>query len=267
MHSPSLHLISKSSTNSTMPPKEKYTDPELRDEVKEEIHNSDKGGKPGQWSARKAQMMASEYKKRGGDYNTTKEEGQSESQKHLDDWTKEEWQTKDGEGTARQDDDSRKRYLPKKAWEELSEGEKEETDEKKVEESKEGKQFVGNTGEAKEARRRASVGSGDEGQKGGDDDDAEGKGEEKEEDKKGDKSDEDKQQKDDNEDDEQNKDDDQADESKGQKKGTPEEDDGDSSGKQSEGKGAGDKRTAKQDTSSNKKQKDTARMESLRKRE
>jgi hypothetical protein len=49
-----------------MPPKDKYTDPELRDEVKEEIHNGDKGGAPGQWSARKAQMMASEYKKRGG---------------------------------------------------------------------------------------------------------------------------------------------------------------------------------------------------------
>lgn len=49
-----------------MPPKDKYTDPKLRDQVKEEIHNSDKGGAPGQWSARKAQMMASEYKKRGG---------------------------------------------------------------------------------------------------------------------------------------------------------------------------------------------------------
>lgn len=49
-----------------MPPKDKYTDPELRDEIKEEIHAGDKGGAPGQWSARKAQMMASEYKKRGG---------------------------------------------------------------------------------------------------------------------------------------------------------------------------------------------------------
>ncbi|CDM29967.1 hypothetical protein DTO013E5_8326 [Penicillium roqueforti] len=139
-----------------MPPKEKYTDPELRDEIKKEVHNSDKGGKPGQWSARKAQMMASEYKKRGGGYNTTKEEGQTESQKHLDNWTKEEWQTKEGSGTARQDDDSRKRYLPKKAWENLSEKEKDETDEKKVEESQGGKQFVSNTAKAKEARRRAS---------------------------------------------------------------------------------------------------------------
>jgi len=50
-----------------MPPKEKYTDPKLRDEVKEEIHKGDEGGQPGQWSARKAQMMAAEYKKRGGE--------------------------------------------------------------------------------------------------------------------------------------------------------------------------------------------------------
>ena len=32
---------------------DKYTDPELRNEVKEEIHQGDKGGAPGQWSARK----------------------------------------------------------------------------------------------------------------------------------------------------------------------------------------------------------------------
>lgn len=37
----------------TMAPKDKYTDPKLRDEIKEEIHQGDKGGKPGQWSARK----------------------------------------------------------------------------------------------------------------------------------------------------------------------------------------------------------------------
>ncbi|KAJ5494835.1 hypothetical protein N7463_010922 [Penicillium fimorum] len=55
----------------------KYTDPKLCDEAKKEVHHSDKGGKPGQWSARKAQMMASEYKKRGGGYNITKEEGQT----------------------------------------------------------------------------------------------------------------------------------------------------------------------------------------------
>lgn len=36
-----------------MPPKQKYTDPKLRDQVKEELKQSDKGGAPGQWSARK----------------------------------------------------------------------------------------------------------------------------------------------------------------------------------------------------------------------
>ena len=33
--------------------KDKYTDPKLRDEVKEDIQESDKGGAPRQWSARK----------------------------------------------------------------------------------------------------------------------------------------------------------------------------------------------------------------------
>jgi hypothetical protein len=37
-----------------MPSKQNnYTDPDLRQEVKEEVQAGDKGGKPGQWSARK----------------------------------------------------------------------------------------------------------------------------------------------------------------------------------------------------------------------
>ncbi|KAK5166833.1 uncharacterized protein LTR77_007562 [Saxophila tyrrhenica] len=138
-----------------MPPKDKYTDPELRDQVKEEIQESDKGGAPGQWSARKAQMMAQEYKKRGGSYNTDKSQ-QDESQKNLSKWSEEEWQTKEGSGNAKQEDGTEKRYLPKKAWENMSEKEKEETDEKKQEESKEGKQFVQNTGKAKQSRKKAN---------------------------------------------------------------------------------------------------------------
>lgn len=42
-----------------MAPRDKYSDPQLRDEVKEEIHASDKGGKPGQWSARKVFIPSS----------------------------------------------------------------------------------------------------------------------------------------------------------------------------------------------------------------
>jgi hypothetical protein len=48
------HICTFTSTCS-MPSKkdDKYTDPELREEVKEEIQAGDKGGAPGQWSARK----------------------------------------------------------------------------------------------------------------------------------------------------------------------------------------------------------------------
>ena len=98
--------------------------------------------------------MASEYKKRGGGYTTDKS-NQDESQKHLNQWTNEEWQTKDGSGNAKNEDGSRQRYLPKKAWENMSDKEKEETDEKKQAESKEGKQFVENTEKAKESRKKA----------------------------------------------------------------------------------------------------------------
>ena len=43
-----------------MPAKEKYTDPALRDKVKNEVHQSDKGGAPGQWSARKVEPPISQ---------------------------------------------------------------------------------------------------------------------------------------------------------------------------------------------------------------
>ncbi|KAL3483480.1 hypothetical protein BJX62DRAFT_249438 [Aspergillus germanicus] len=139
-----------------MPSKQNnYTDPDLRQEVKEEVQAGDKGGKPGQWSARKAQLTASEYKARGGDYTTSKDE-KAPQQKNLDKWTGEEWQTKEGSGHAKQDDGTEKRYLPKKAWEGMSEEEKEETEKKKVEGSKEGKQFVGNTEAAKRKRGEVS---------------------------------------------------------------------------------------------------------------
>ncbi|KAI4754988.1 hypothetical protein E4T52_13738 [Aureobasidium sp. EXF-3400] len=138
-----------------MPPKDKYTDPELRDEVKEEIHNGDKGGAPGQWSARKAQMMASEYKKRGGGYTTDKKD-QDESQQHLSKWGEEDWQTKEGSANAKDSSGTQHRYLPKAAWENMTEQEKKETDDKKQAEGKDGKQFVGNTDKAKESRKQAN---------------------------------------------------------------------------------------------------------------
>jgi hypothetical protein len=45
-----------------------YTKPGMRKRLFEKIKAGDKGGNPGQWSARKAQMLAKEYKAAGGGY-------------------------------------------------------------------------------------------------------------------------------------------------------------------------------------------------------
>lgn len=45
-----------------------YTKPEMRKRLFQSIKAGDSGGKSGQWSARKAQMLASAYKKAGGGY-------------------------------------------------------------------------------------------------------------------------------------------------------------------------------------------------------
>ena len=45
-----------------------YTKPTMSKKLFNRIKAGGKGGKPGQWSARKAQMLASAYKKAGGGY-------------------------------------------------------------------------------------------------------------------------------------------------------------------------------------------------------
>ena len=45
-----------------------YTQPGMRKRIFERIKAGGKGGAPGQWSARKAQMLAQQYKKSGGGY-------------------------------------------------------------------------------------------------------------------------------------------------------------------------------------------------------
>ena len=45
-----------------------YTKPEMRKRIFNRIKAGGKGGAPGQWSARKAQMLAKAYKKAGGGY-------------------------------------------------------------------------------------------------------------------------------------------------------------------------------------------------------
>ena len=52
----------------------RYTKPEMRERIKDRIMAGSKGGKPGQWSARKAQMLAKAYKEKGGANQETQTE-------------------------------------------------------------------------------------------------------------------------------------------------------------------------------------------------
>jgi hypothetical protein len=69
----------------------KYTKPGLRERIKDRVMAGSKGGKPGQWSARKAQIVANEYEEVGGGYKG----GKGKKQKSLEKWGKEKWMTKD----------------------------------------------------------------------------------------------------------------------------------------------------------------------------
>jgi len=108
------------------------TDPALWEKVKEEITAGAKGGKKGQWSARKAQMAVAEYKKRGGGYEGGKDEDNS-----LHQWSEEDWGTKSGAKS----EESGERYLPKKAREALSDEDYARTTAKKRADTRKGKQF------------------------------------------------------------------------------------------------------------------------------
>ena len=58
----------KKKSKSTVNKAGNYTKPELRKRIFNRIKAGGKGGAPGQWSARKAQMMAKAYKAAGGGY-------------------------------------------------------------------------------------------------------------------------------------------------------------------------------------------------------
>jgi hypothetical protein len=69
----------------------KYSKPELRERIKDRVIAGTRGGKAGQWSARKAQLVAQEYEKAGGGYKG----GKGEKQKNLEKWGKEKWSTRE----------------------------------------------------------------------------------------------------------------------------------------------------------------------------
>jgi hypothetical protein len=115
-----------------VPSTAKRDDPALWERVKARVTAGDKGGHAGEWSARKAQLAVSEYKKEGGGYLGRKREDNS-----LHQWTEEDWGTRSGEESGK----TGERYLPKDVRAALSDDEYARTTAKKRRDTKQGKQF------------------------------------------------------------------------------------------------------------------------------
>jgi len=107
------------------------TDPALWEKVKKKVTAGAKGGEKGEWSARKAQLAVTEYKKQGGGYK-----GEKDPDNSLHQWSEEDWGTKSGKKSG----DTHERYLPKAAREALSDDEYKRTTAKKRADTKKGHQ-------------------------------------------------------------------------------------------------------------------------------
>ena len=108
------------------------TDPGKWKRVVASVKAGTKGGDPGEWSARKAQLATQKYKASGGGYV-----GPKSSDNSLSKWTDQKWRTSDSKPS-----EGKKRYLPDKAWSGVSAGEKAATNKAKAAGNKAGKQFV-----------------------------------------------------------------------------------------------------------------------------
>lgn len=109
------------------------SNPKLWERVKREVTRGSKGGRPGQWSARKAQLAVALYKKRGGGYIGRKRKDNS-----LAKWTRQRWRTRSGKPSLK----TGERYLPEKAIRSLSASEYGATTRAKRKGMRRGRQFV-----------------------------------------------------------------------------------------------------------------------------
>lgn len=110
----------------------KKSNPSLWKRIVASVKAGTKGGRAGQWSARKAQIAVARYKKSGGGYKGKKKKSNS-----LSKWSKQKWRTSDGKPSR-----GKKRYLPDRAWKALSASEKRATNRAKAAGNRKGKQFV-----------------------------------------------------------------------------------------------------------------------------
>lgn len=115
-----------------------YTNLSLRNKIKNQVMAGTQGGNAGQWSARKAQLVAQKYKAAGGGYSGAK----TSKQKSLSKWTKEKWTTKSGKPSTQGPKATGERYLPTKAIKSLTPKEYAKTSAAKRKGTKSGQQFV-----------------------------------------------------------------------------------------------------------------------------
>jgi hypothetical protein len=112
----------------------KKSNPALWKRIVASVKSGSKGGRAGQWSARKAQLAVQRYKKAGGKYK-----GAKSSSNSLSKWTKQDWgyvSPKDAQKPRAQ----RGRYLPKSVRSSMSSSQKQEANRRKRAASKAGKQ-------------------------------------------------------------------------------------------------------------------------------
>jgi len=114
-----------------------YTKPGMRKRKFEQIKAGGKGGNPGQWSARKAQMLAKAYKDAGGGYKA--QGGMKAPQQSLKNWGDQDWDYI-SKGDEKKPKSERGRYLPKSVRASLTPGQKASENKKKKAATLAGKQ-------------------------------------------------------------------------------------------------------------------------------
>ena len=125
-----LDIISKAKKTA------KKRNPALWSRIKSAVKAGSKGGRAGQWSARKAQLAVQRYKKSGGKYK-----GKKTGKTGLSRWTKQKWGTRSGKPSVQGKKATGERYLPKKARQALSPQEYGASTRAKRKATKQGKQF------------------------------------------------------------------------------------------------------------------------------
>jgi hypothetical protein len=125
-----------------------YTDPTMRERLRAEIRAAAKGGEPGTWSARKSQLLTLAYQKAGGGYlqqHPNSKQRISKGSIAQD--------AQGAEATVARRAAGAARYLPTKAWDDLTPAQRKAANVKKLAGAKAGKHTVANTAATKPTRK------------------------------------------------------------------------------------------------------------------